>query len=66
MLEVVHSAEKPLTKEQKRAFSKEASQILREVIGTPAGRLRLYFVDVPWENCIEGIEAEEGARGDSG
>jgi hypothetical protein len=45
MLEVLRAADKPLTAAQKRAFAREATRIFREILGTPPGRLRLFFIE---------------------
>ncbi|MFO7172291.1 MAG: hypothetical protein DIU70_004880 [Bacillota bacterium] len=58
MLEVVLARETPLSREQKRAFALAAEAICREVLGTPPGRLRVIFWQVPPEETIEGLRAE--------
>jgi hypothetical protein len=49
MLEVLRSDKEPLSPAQKRLFTREAVKIFQEVIGTPPGRLRLFFIDLPAE-----------------
>lgn len=53
MLEIIHSDEFLL--EPKQKFAAEVMQIFGEVLGTPPGRLRLFFQPVAPDNCIEGL-----------
>jgi phenylpyruvate tautomerase PptA (4-oxalocrotonate tautomerase family) len=61
ILEVVHAAKEPVTTEQKRAFARSAVEIFRDVLGTPDGRLRVFFYPLEWEDSIAGL-----LEGDSG
>ncbi|RAQ98424.1 tautomerase family protein [Thermogemmatispora tikiterensis] len=54
MLEVLRAADRPLTAAQKRAFAREATRIFHQVLGTPPGRLRLFFLDTSPEG-LEGL-----------
>ena len=45
MLEVLISRDRSLSEEAKEAFREEAEAIFQEILGTPKGRLRLFF----WE-----------------
>jgi len=56
MLEVIRSRPEPLSLEQKRAFACEAQQIFQQVLGTPPGRLRLFFQHIAPEDTIEGLQ----------
>ena len=53
MLEIIHSDE--FSREQKQTFAAGAMQTFGEVLGTPVGRLRLFFQPVASDNCIEGL-----------
>lgn len=53
MLEVIHGLPEAPGVAAKRAFAEEAAQIFREVLGTPPGRLRLFYRRVDPEDTIE-------------
>ena len=55
MMEVIHAAKQPATREQKRAFTQEVVEIFREVLETPDGRLRVFFHQLEWEDGIAGL-----------
>jgi Tautomerase-like len=61
ILEVVHAAKEPATTEQKRSFARSAVEIFRDVLGTPDGRLRVFFYPLGWEDNLAGL-----LEGDSG
>jgi hypothetical protein len=60
LLEVLHSSQEPATLEQKRAFARSAVEIFRDVLGTPDGRLKVFFQQLAWEDGIEGLLVSEG------
>ncbi|WP_273888509.1 tautomerase family protein [Rubrobacter naiadicus] len=64
MVEVIHSAEDELKTESRRAFARRALEIFQEVLGTPPGRLRLFFSEVPRTHTIEGLLEEQSAEDD--
>lgn len=43
MIEVLYVRDEPLNTERKRAFAREAEKILKDELGTPPGRMRLFF-----------------------
>jgi hypothetical protein len=55
MLEAIHATHKPATVEQKRAFTREAVQIFHDVLGTPDGKLRIFFYALDLEDSIAGL-----------
>jgi phenylpyruvate tautomerase PptA (4-oxalocrotonate tautomerase family) len=55
MLEVIRASEEPLNQSQKQAFVQDVVEIFRDVLGTPDGRLRLFFTPVEWEDSIVGL-----------
>lgn len=59
MLEVIHAAETPTAREQKRAFAQQVVALFKDVLGTPDGRLRLFFYDVDRGNCLPGLLEDE-------
>ncbi|WP_052889598.1 MULTISPECIES: tautomerase family protein [Thermogemmatispora] len=63
MLEVLRADDRPLSADQKRAFAREATRIFHEVLGTPPGRLRLFFLDTPSEG-LEGLYERPPAASD--
>lgn len=63
MLEVLRSAKDRLEPEKKRAFAKDATKIFREVIGTPPGRLRLFFLEMPWDKSLEEVMDDDPNSG---
>lgn len=56
MLEIIHSD--MFLPEQKKLFASDAMEIFNEILGTPTGRLRLYFQTLTPENTIEGLLSE--------
>lgn len=58
MLEIIRSAPEALSLGQKRAFALEAEKIFQEILGTPSGRLRLFFQEIAPLNTIEGLKEE--------
>ena len=64
LLEVLHAAEEPATVGQKQAFARSAVEIFRDVLGTPDGRLKMFFHQLGWEDGIEGLLAHQ--TGDDG
>jgi phenylpyruvate tautomerase PptA (4-oxalocrotonate tautomerase family) len=66
ILEVVHAAKEPATTEQKQAFVRSAVEIFRDVLGTPDGRLRVFFYSLDWEDCVAGLlEGDSGTSEDN-
>lgn len=61
ILEIVHATQEPATTAQKRAFTRAAVEIFRDVLGTPDGRLKVFFYQLGWEDCIEGL-MEDGSE----
>jgi hypothetical protein len=59
ILEVIQSAAEPATTEQKRAFARSALEIFRDVLGTPEGRLRVFFYPLAWEDNLAGLLESE-------
>jgi phenylpyruvate tautomerase PptA (4-oxalocrotonate tautomerase family) len=59
LLEVIHSSQEPATLEQKQAFVRSAVEIFRDVLGTPDGRLKVFFNQLDWEDGIEGLLGSE-------
>jgi hypothetical protein len=59
LVEVLHSSQEPATLEQKRAFARSAVEIFRDVLGTPDGRLKIFFQQLDWEDGIEGLLSSE-------
>ena len=55
IVEVVHAAQQPATVGQKQAFVRSAIEIFRDVLGTPDGRLRIFYQHVAWDDCITGL-----------
>jgi phenylpyruvate tautomerase PptA (4-oxalocrotonate tautomerase family) len=55
LLEVLHAAQEPATREQKQAFARSAVEIFRDVLGTPDGRLKVFFHQLGWDDGIEGL-----------
>jgi hypothetical protein len=55
ILEVIHSTPEPVSVEQKQAFARAAVEIFRDVLGTPDGRLKVFFYQLGWEDCIAGL-----------
>ncbi len=55
ILEVVHATQATATVEQKQAFVRSTVEIFRDVLGTPDGRLRVFFYQLGWEDCIAGL-----------
>ncbi len=55
MIELLIARERPVSREAKAAFAREAERILREEIGTPPGRLRLFVIELPAENGAEAL-----------
>jgi hypothetical protein len=66
MLEAIHATHKPATVEQKRAFTREAVKIFHDVLGTPAGKLRIFFYTLDWEDSIAGLLDENPATDEEG
>jgi hypothetical protein len=60
LLEVLHAAQEPASREQKRAFARSAVEIFRDVLGTPDGRLRVVFYPLSWDDTIEGLLDSSG------
>jgi hypothetical protein len=68
LLEVLQSTRKPVSVEQKRAFARSVVEICRDILGTPDGRLKIFFYQLGWEDGIEGllephIEADDDSPG---
>ena len=59
ILEVIQAAKEPATTEQKRAFARSALEIFRDVLGTPEGRLRVFFYPLEWEDSLAGLLESE-------
>ncbi|RMF80278.1 MAG: hypothetical protein D6737_08605 [Chloroflexi bacterium] len=59
MVEVIHATPTPTTHEQKQAFAEEAVEIFHDVLGTPHGRLRLFFYQLDWEDSIAGLLSDD-------
>lgn len=59
MLEVLRADDRPLSADQKRAFAREATRIFHEVLGTPPGRLRLFFLETAPDPLEEPNEAAQ-------
>lgn len=55
ILEVVHAAQEPATLEQKQAFVRSTVEIFRDVLGTPDGRLRVFFYQLGLQDSIAGL-----------
>jgi hypothetical protein len=55
MLEVLRSANDRLEPEKKRAFAKGAIKIFRKGIGTPPGRQRFFFLEMPRNEGLEEV-----------
>lgn len=55
IIEVVHASKEPATVEQKQEFVRSTVEIFRDVLGTPDGRLRVFFYQLGWEDCIAGL-----------
>nr|BBH92364.1 hypothetical protein KTA_05630 [Thermogemmatispora argillosa] len=60
MLEVLRAADHPLTADQKRAFARAATNIFHQVLGTPPGRLRLFFLETAPEG-LDGLNEPQPA-----
>ncbi|WP_112425835.1 hypothetical protein [Thermogemmatispora tikiterensis] len=58
MLEVLYAGQKALSAEQRRAFADAAETIFQQVLGTPRGRLRLFFFDLSAEGLKEGASRD--------
>ncbi len=66
ILEVVHAAKEPASVEQKRAFARSAVEVFRDVLGTPDGKLRVFFYPLGWGDSIAGLlESEPQENSDS-
>ena len=59
LLEVIHASKKPATLDQKRALVKDLITIFRDVLGTPEGRLRVFFVPLGADDSIAGLLASD-------
>lgn len=55
MVEIIQASQEPASVEQKRALTREVVEIFKEVLGTPDGRLRLFFSSLDWEDGIAGL-----------
>jgi hypothetical protein len=55
VMEVIHAAEEPATTDQKRAFVRSAVEIFRDVLGTPDGKLRVFFYQLDALDGIDGL-----------
>jgi hypothetical protein len=55
LLEVIHATAQPASVEQKRALTREVVEIFRAVLGTPDGRLRVFFYTLDVEDSIVGL-----------
>ena len=65
MLEVLLASEEPVSSAQKGAFARDAVEIFRDVLGTPDGRLRLFFNIVAWQDAIPALlDADPDADAD--
>ncbi|WP_114314064.1 hypothetical protein [Thermus caldifontis] len=45
LLEVLVARERPLTREERESLKQEVEAVFHEVLGTPAGRLRVIVVE---------------------
>jgi phenylpyruvate tautomerase PptA (4-oxalocrotonate tautomerase family) len=63
ILEVVHATQEPATAAQKQAFTRAVVEIFRDVLGTPDGRLKVFFYQLGWEDCSAGL-LEHGSEED--
>ena len=59
MLEVIHAGSNPLSLTQKRGFTEEVETILREVIGTPNGRMQLVFFELGEHDHAAGLRENQ-------
>jgi len=57
VLEVLVAQEKPLTQEEREALRREAETIFHRVLGTPKGRLRVFFLE---ERPVRSLPQEIG------
>jgi len=55
MIEVLYVRDEPLNAGRKRAFAREAERILEEELGTPPGRMRLFFQHTRPEDSRTGL-----------
>ena len=55
VLEVIQSTQEVPAVEQKRVFVQEVVEIFREVLSTPADRLRIVFYPLGWEDSSTGL-----------
>lgn len=55
MVEVLYVRDEPLNVERKRAFAREAERVLEEELGTPRGRMRLFFQHTRPEDSRAGL-----------
>ena len=62
VIEVIHAAEEPATRDQKDQFMREATQVFREVLDTPDGRLRIFFYSLDDTDSNAGLLAENATR----
>jgi 4-oxalocrotonate tautomerase len=53
ILEVFYSVRSSLTQTQKTQFAAESTRIFEKILGTPEGRLRLFFRETVPEDTIE-------------
>ena len=62
ILEIVHATHEPASVEQKQAFTRAVVEIFRDVLGTPDGRLKVFFYQLGWEDCIAGLMENSAER----
>jgi hypothetical protein len=64
LLEVLHAAREPVSREPKQVFARSAVEIFRDVLGTPDGRLRVVFYPLAaverLKQTSDGIEGNKG------
>jgi hypothetical protein len=65
MLEVLLAQEEPVSSAQKRAFAQDTVEIFRDVLGTPDGRLRLFFNIIAWEDSIPALLETDAEKEES-
>jgi len=55
----MHASQRRLNRDRKRAFIQETTEIFREVLGTPPGRLRVVIHPLEPEDTTDILIAEE-------
>lgn len=59
LVEIIHASKQPASRDQKRALAQEMTEIFRDVLETPDGRLRVFFQELDYENCLPGMLEED-------